>query len=141
MRNSLSGYSRYHHGHDHLWLALASLLEPGDNTIVEPPAYQALQQIPAQRHARVLRFERKTACGLAIDLDALRRAITPRVKAVIVSAPQTPVGISPLHQGTVPCWYLGAVYAGQGMRPVGRSNSPTFGHFKLPHPEGGVTVQ
>ena len=25
--------------------------------------------------------------------------------------------------------------------PVGRSNSPTFGHFKIPHPEGRVTVQ
>ena len=26
-------------------------------------------------------------------------------------------------------------------RPVGRSNSPTFGHFKIPHPEGRVTEQ
>ena len=25
--------------------------------------------------------------------------------------------------------------------PVGRSNSPTFGHFKIPHPEGRVTEQ
>jgi len=25
--------------------------------------------------------------------------------------------------------------------PVGRSTSPTFGHFKFPHPEGRVTEQ
>jgi putative transposase len=32
-------------------------------------------------------------------------------------------------------------FSGAGGDPVGRSNSPTFGHFKIPHPEGRVTEQ
>jgi hypothetical protein len=36
---------------------------------------------------------------------------------------------------------VAAVIRQRGDHPVGRSNSPTFGHFKIPHPEGRVTEQ
>ncbi|QRP45565.1 pyridoxal phosphate-dependent aminotransferase [Amycolatopsis sp. FDAARGOS 1241] len=74
--------------------ALIALVEAGDEVIVVEPYYDsyaaAVAMAGAQR--RVLGL-RETAGGrLELDVDALRDAITPRTRAVLLNSPHNPTG-------------------------------------------------
>jgi aspartate/methionine/tyrosine aminotransferase len=76
-----------------LWLAYASLLSPGDELLVESPAYEPLWRIAEGLGARVRFFERDPAKNWALDPDTVARAITPETRAVIVSNLHNPSGV------------------------------------------------
>jgi aspartate/methionine/tyrosine aminotransferase len=75
------------------FLALAALLEPGDEVVVERPGYDQLLGAARLLGAGTTRFERRFEDGYALDPDAVRRAITPRTKAVVVTSPHNPTGV------------------------------------------------
>src|SRR5688572_17539974 len=56
-----------------LWLACAATLAPGDEVLVEDPAYEPLLRVPEGLRATVRRFP-------WFDPDAIARALTPRTK-------------------------------------------------------------
>ena len=74
-----------------LFIALSTVLNPGDEVIIPTPAFSLYESItrlcrgvpvalPTEGH----RFQ--------IDPDALRAALTPRTKAVILTSPNNPTG-------------------------------------------------
>ena len=74
------------------FLVCAALLEPGDDVLVERPGYDPLLGAPRLLGARVVRFDRDPA-SFALDPDAVRRAMTPRTRLIIVTSPHNPTGV------------------------------------------------
>jgi len=76
-----------------LWLAYASLTSPGDDVLVEEPAYEPLVRIAEGVGARVVRFARPAEDRFALDPDRLARAMTPRTRLVVVTNLHNPSGV------------------------------------------------
>ena len=75
------------------FLAVAALLEPGDEVLVETPGYDPLLGAPRLLGARVNQFEREFARGFGLDPDRVRRAITPRTRIIVITNPHNPSGV------------------------------------------------
>lgn len=74
------------------FLVMAALLRPGDDALVEAPAYEYLHGIPRSLGANVLRFRREMDAGYLPDLEALARAITPATRLIVLSNLHNPSG-------------------------------------------------
>ena len=66
-------------------LALAALLEPGDEIVIEEPGYGPIVDVARYLGAEVRRFSRRHEDGFAVDPDILRKAITPRTRVVALT--------------------------------------------------------
>jgi aspartate/methionine/tyrosine aminotransferase len=75
------------------FLVCAALLRPGDDVLVERPAYDPLLAVPALLGANVVRFDRRFADGFRLDLDRVAAALTPRTRLIIVTNPHNPTGV------------------------------------------------
>jgi aspartate/methionine/tyrosine aminotransferase len=75
------------------FLVCATLLEPGDDVLVEQPGYEPLLAAARLFGARIVRFERPFADGYAIDPDRVRAALTPRTRLIAITSPNNPTGI------------------------------------------------
>ncbi len=71
------------------------LLGPGDHAIVVWPAYQSLHEVARATGADVTLHELRAADGWRIDVDALRRQVTPRTRLIVLNAPHNPTGSLP----------------------------------------------
>jgi aspartate/methionine/tyrosine aminotransferase len=71
------------------------LLGPGDHAIVTWPGYQSLYEVARAAGAEVTLHELREEAGWAIDVDALRRQITPHTRLIVVNAPHNPTGMLP----------------------------------------------
>ncbi len=76
-----------------LWLACASLVSPGDDVLVESPAYEPLIRIAEGAGGRVVHFSREPQDGFALDPERIARAMTSRTKAVLVTNLHNPSGV------------------------------------------------
>lgn len=72
--------------------AMAAVLEPGDEVLMERPGYDPLPGAARLLGASILRFERRFEDGFALDPDAVARALTPRTRLIIVTSPHNPTG-------------------------------------------------
>jgi aspartate/methionine/tyrosine aminotransferase len=70
-------------------------LQPGDHAIVVWPAYQSLHEVARASGADVTLHELRAADGWAIDVDAMRRQVTPRTRMIVINAPHNPTGHLP----------------------------------------------
>ncbi len=75
-----------------LFLSMVSLLDPGDEVIMTDPHYACYPQIiriagGVPKTVRIYEEE-----GYQIDLGRLKKAITPRTKAVLINSPANPTG-------------------------------------------------
>jgi aspartate/methionine/tyrosine aminotransferase len=75
------------------FIAVAALVAPGDDVLIERPAYDPLIGACRLIGARVNRVDRRAEEGFAIDPDAVRRAMTPRTRLIIVTTPHNPSGV------------------------------------------------
>jgi aspartate/methionine/tyrosine aminotransferase len=73
-------------------LACATLLEPGDDVLVEHPAYEPLVALPRYLRANVRTFARVPEDGWRLDPDRVAAALTPRTRLVILSHLHNPTG-------------------------------------------------
>lgn len=80
------------------FLAIAALLGPGDEVLIERPTYDPLIGACRLMGARVERFDRRFDSVWQIDLDDVRTRLTARTRLVIVTSPHNPTGavIDPL---------------------------------------------
>lgn len=69
------------------------LLGPGDHAIVTWPGYQSLYELARAAGAAVTLHELHEASGWAIDLDLLRRQVTPATRLIVVNLPHNPTGM------------------------------------------------
>jgi len=74
-------------------LALAALLEPGDEVLVERPGYDPLLGAARLLGATTTRFDRRFEDGYALDPDLVWRAVTPRTTVIAVTSPHNPSGV------------------------------------------------
>jgi aspartate/methionine/tyrosine aminotransferase len=75
------------------FFALAALLEPGDDVLVERPGYDPLLGAARLLGARTVRFDRPAERAFALDPDRVRRALTPRTRAIVITTPHNPTGV------------------------------------------------
>ena len=66
-------------------LAMAALFEPGDEVLIEHPAYALLVDTARYLGADVKRFPRHEEDAYAIDPEAIRRALTPRTRLIVIT--------------------------------------------------------
>lgn len=75
-----------------IFLAMAALLEPGDEALVERPAYEPLFKVPLSLGIPVHRFERGLEERFEVDPERVRRAMTPKTRVVALSDLHNPSG-------------------------------------------------
>lgn len=78
------------------WL-MALLAGPGDHVVVTVPNYQAIETLPLTAGADVTGVLLDEADGWRLDLDALRAALRPDTRLVVVNFPNNPTGAVPDH--------------------------------------------
>lgn len=74
------------------FLALFALLQPGDEVLIERPAYDPLIAAARATGATVVHFERRREDGFALDPDAVRAALTPATRLIVISNAHNPSG-------------------------------------------------
>lgn len=76
---------------DHL--AIAALIDVGDEVLIEQPSYSPLLSTIEYLGANVRRFPRRFEAGWAIELDAVEAAMTEATKLVVVTNYHNPSGV------------------------------------------------
>jgi hypothetical protein len=67
------------------YLALAALLKPGDEILIEHPAYELILAAAKYIGAEIRRFPRTHESGFALDPAEIKKHITPRTKLIVVT--------------------------------------------------------
>jgi len=66
-------------------LAMAAIIESGDEVLIEHPAYGPILDTAQYLQANVKRFRRVEENGWAIDPAEVRRCITPRTRLIVIT--------------------------------------------------------
>jgi aspartate/methionine/tyrosine aminotransferase len=74
------------------FVAIAALVAPGDDVLIERPGYDPLIGACLLMGATVRRFDRRFEHRYQIDADDLARQITPRTRLIVVTTPHNPSG-------------------------------------------------
>ena len=77
------------------FLALAALVDPGDEVLVEQPTYEPILAVLEFLGARIRRFSRRFEDGWRIDLGELRSGLSEITGArlVVITNPHNPTGV------------------------------------------------
>jgi aspartate/methionine/tyrosine aminotransferase len=86
-----------------MWLACAAVAGPGDDVLVEDPAYEPLVRIAEGVGARPVRFRREAAEGYAVDPERVARAMTPRTRLIVLTSPHNPSGVRASDEALAGC--------------------------------------
>jgi len=73
-------------------LAMAAVLSPGDDVLIEQPTYGLLLEVASYLGANILRFDRREDSGFQIDVDEVRRKITLKTKLIVLTNLHNPSG-------------------------------------------------
>jgi aspartate/methionine/tyrosine aminotransferase len=74
-------------------LAMAAIVEPGDEVLIEHPAYGPILDIAHYLEANVKRFRRVEENGWAIDPVEIRRCITPKTRLIVITNLHNPTSV------------------------------------------------
>lgn len=74
------------------FLTMATLLERGDEVLIEQPAYDPFISAAEYLGATIRRFARRFENGWQIDVNELQQMISPRTKLIVLSSPHNPSG-------------------------------------------------
>lgn len=74
--------------------AFSALARPGDRVVVEDPTYESLQLIPRTLGMDVVKVERDPRMGFALDLEALKAAVTGGAAMVALTNLHNPSGVA-----------------------------------------------
>lgn len=73
-------------------LAMAALLEPGDEVLIEQPTYEPLLTVAEYLGAKVRRFPRRFEDGFQIDPREIERHMTPHTRLIVITNLHNPSG-------------------------------------------------
>jgi aspartate/methionine/tyrosine aminotransferase len=73
-------------------LALAALLAPGDELLVEHPAYEPMVAAASFLGARIRTFPRRAETGFALEPEAIEAALTPATRLILLTNLHNPTG-------------------------------------------------
>jgi aspartate aminotransferase len=103
-------------------VVLKSILDPGDEVVVPRPYFMEYRAYVAN-HGGVL-VEAETSADFSLDLEAIRAALSPRTKALLINSPHNPTGrVYPARDIEA----LGRILSGhgeEGRRPYLISDEP-----------------
>ena len=74
-------------------LAIAAVVSPGDDMLMERPYYDPIAGTAELAGANVHYFDRRFEDGYALDERALEAAMTPRTRLVVLTNPHNPSGV------------------------------------------------
>ena len=66
-------------------LAMAGIIEPGDEVLIEHPAYGPILDVAHYLQANVRRFSRAEENGWAIDPVEIRHCVTPKTRLIVIT--------------------------------------------------------
>ncbi len=75
-----------------LYLALLSILNPGDEVIIPAPYYVNYTQMVRMCHAVPVIIDNPERTDLSFDVADIERAISPKTKAIMINTPSNPSG-------------------------------------------------
>jgi aspartate/methionine/tyrosine aminotransferase len=67
------------------FLAMAALIEPGDEVLVERPTYEPLLGAASFLGGEIRRFDRRSEDGFGIDIDRVAAAVTDRTRLIVIT--------------------------------------------------------
>jgi aspartate/methionine/tyrosine aminotransferase len=73
-------------------LAMAAVLDPGDEVLIEQPVYGPLLDVAEYLQARVKRIPRPFETGFALELAEIERAVTRETRLIVLSNLHNPSG-------------------------------------------------
>src|SRR5262249_61988711 len=76
------------------FLAVATVIERGDEVLVERPAYDPLLSALSYLGAEIKRFSRSFENDYRIDVEELSGLITPRTRLLVITSPHKPTGMT-----------------------------------------------
>ena len=79
-------------GSEAMWLAMAALLNPGDEVIIPDPSYPNYIQQAASLQAVPVRVPLREENGFHLDAADLEKAITMKTRAIVLNYPTNPTG-------------------------------------------------
>lgn len=115
-----------------LWLAYSALVSPGDEVLVEQPAYEPLVRIAEGLGLRVRRFERAATQRFALDPDGVLAAVTNDTRVVVVTNLHNPSGARASDEA------LRAIAAGLARRGAWLMVDEVYAPFDALADESGV---
>ena len=74
-------------------LAMAALIDPGDEVLLEQPTYELLTSTLLYLGATIKRFSRSEESGYALDPAEVRRVITPKTKLIVLTNLHNPSSV------------------------------------------------
>ncbi|HLN97000.1 MAG TPA: pyridoxal phosphate-dependent aminotransferase [Pyrinomonadaceae bacterium] len=74
-------------------LAMAALINPGDEILIESPAYDPLLAVGSYLGAAVKRFQRTFENGFAISPAEIERNLSPRTRLIVITNFHNPSGV------------------------------------------------
>src|SRR5258705_4649899 len=74
-------------------LAMAAIIEPGDEVVIEHPAYDPILDIAQYLQANVKRVRRAAENGWTIDPTEVRRCITPKTRLIVMTNLHNPTSV------------------------------------------------
>lgn len=74
-------------------LAMAAVLEHGDEVLVEHPAYDPLREVPSYLGANIKRFRRHFEEGFRLDVQEIERQLSPQTRLIVLSNFHNPSGV------------------------------------------------
>ncbi|MDO9302364.1 MAG: aminotransferase class I/II-fold pyridoxal phosphate-dependent enzyme [Anaerolineales bacterium] len=75
-----------------LYLTFTAILEPGDEVIIPTPCFVAYQAEVILAGGVAVEIPARLENNFAVDPDDIRKAITPRTKAIFIGYPSNPTG-------------------------------------------------
>lgn len=82
-----------------IFIAMQTLLAPGDHAIVLTPAYQSLHSVLEGTGRRVTRWPlRKAGTRWELDFESLEESIAPDTRLLVVNFPHNPTGFLPTRR-------------------------------------------
>lgn len=73
-------------------LAMATILSAGDDVLIEQPTYGLLLEVASYLGANIVRFERRMESSFEIDIDEIKRKLTPRTRLIVLTNLHNPTG-------------------------------------------------
>jgi aspartate/methionine/tyrosine aminotransferase len=73
-------------------LAMAAILSPGDEVLIERPAYGPMFEVASYLGAKILRFDRRIENGFQIDPDEVKKNISPQTRLIVITNLHNPSG-------------------------------------------------
>lgn len=74
------------------FLALAAILDAGDEMLIERPAYDPLIAAAKMLGARIRFFERRFEESYALDVERIAASVGPMTRVIVISDPHNPTG-------------------------------------------------